>query len=132
MGFTGLVCGKIRRNTRIHVLFIWRYSSNLGLGLPPRNSPFYFRLLDLRYWVGLGRVISSSQGLYLYTNTDKRTYTNIHALSGIRTHDPGFRAKTVHALDRSAVVTGRTFVSLDKNIAQCSFRVFVIQIIQII
>jgi hypothetical protein len=40
-------------------------------------------------------VISSSQGLYLYTNTEKRTHTltlNIHALSGIRTHDPGFRA----------------------------------------
>jgi hypothetical protein len=24
----------------------------------------------------LGRVISSSQGLYLYINTEKRTYTN--------------------------------------------------------
>jgi hypothetical protein len=38
---------------------------------------------------------SSSQGLYLYTNTEKRTHTqtlNIHDLSGIRTHDPGFRA----------------------------------------
>jgi hypothetical protein len=34
--------------------------------------------------------------LYLYTNTEKRTHTqtlNIHTLSGIRTHDPGFRAK---------------------------------------
>jgi hypothetical protein len=42
---------------------------NLGLGLP----------LDLRYSVGLlGRVISSSQGLYLYTNKEKRTYTNRH------------------------------------------------------
>jgi hypothetical protein len=45
----------------------------------------------------LGRVISSSQGLYLFTNTEKNTHThtqtlNIHALSGIRTHDPGFRA----------------------------------------
>jgi hypothetical protein len=36
-------------------------------------------------------VISSSQGLYLYTNTEKRT-PNIHALSEIRTHDPGFLA----------------------------------------
>jgi hypothetical protein len=60
---------------------------------------------------------------------NKRTYTpNIHSLSGIRTHDHGLRAsecssclrprgycdrlaseraKTVHALDRSATVTGR-------------------------
>jgi hypothetical protein len=43
----------------------------------------------------LGWVISSSQGLYLYTNTEKHKHTqtlNIHALSGIRTHGPGFRA----------------------------------------
>jgi hypothetical protein len=56
-----------------HILFsfhLWRYSPNLGLGLPPWNSPFHFGLLDLRYSVGLlVRVISSSQGPYLYTNT---------------------------------------------------------------
>jgi hypothetical protein len=35
--------------------------------------------LDLRQSVGLlGRVISSSQGLYLYTNTEKHTYTHKH------------------------------------------------------
>jgi hypothetical protein len=63
-------------------------------------SPFHFGLLDLRRSVGLlGRVISSS----LYTNTEKRT-PNIHALSEIRTHDPGFRASE----DRSATVTGQT------------------------
>jgi hypothetical protein len=55
----------------------------------------------LRHLVGLlGRVISSSQGLYLYTNTEKRTYTNIHALSGIRTPDPGFRASEDSACPR--------------------------------
>jgi hypothetical protein len=74
---------------------LWRYSPNLGLGLPPWNYPFHFGLLDLRHSVGLlGAMISSSQGLYLYTNTEKRTYTqtpNIHALSGTRTHDPSFR-----------------------------------------
>jgi hypothetical protein len=72
--------------------FLWRYSPHLGLGLPPWNSPFHFGLLDLRHSVGLlGRVISSSQGICLYTNTEKRT-PNIHALSEIRTHDPDFRA----------------------------------------
>jgi hypothetical protein len=74
------------------LFFFWRYSPHLGLGLPPWNSPFHFGFLDLRPSVGLlGRVISSSQGLYLYTNTEKRT-PNIHALSEIQTHDPGFRA----------------------------------------
>jgi hypothetical protein len=42
--------------------------------------------LSLRQSVGLlGRVISSSQGLYLYTNTEKRTPPP-------RTHHHGFRA----------------------------------------
>jgi hypothetical protein len=74
-------------------LLLWLYSPNLGLGLPPWNSPSHFGLIDLGHSVGLlGRVISTSQGLYLYTNTGKHTHThtNIHALSGIRTHDPGF------------------------------------------
>jgi hypothetical protein len=56
---------------------------------------FHFSLLDLGHSVGLlGRVISSSQGIYLFT-TQKNAHTqtlNIHALSEIRTHDPGFRA----------------------------------------
>jgi hypothetical protein len=57
--------------------FLWHYSPNLDLGLPPWNSPFHFSFLHLRQSVGLlGRVISSSQGLYLYTNTEK--YTHIH------------------------------------------------------
>jgi hypothetical protein len=39
--------------------FVWRYNPNLGLGLPPWNSPFHFGFLDLRHSVGLpGRVIS--------------------------------------------------------------------------
>jgi hypothetical protein len=50
------------------------------------------RFLDLfRHMVGLlGRVISPSQGLYLHRTTQHRkTRKNIHAMSGIRTHDPG-------------------------------------------
>jgi hypothetical protein len=53
------------------------------------------QLLDLGQSVELlGRVISSSQGLYLYTNTAKRIHKtlNIHAQSGIRTYGPGVRA----------------------------------------
>jgi hypothetical protein len=44
----------------------------------------------------LGRVMSSSQGIYLNTGQHKHginAYTpNIHALSGIRTNDPSVRA----------------------------------------
>jgi hypothetical protein len=46
----------------------------------------------------LGRVISPSQGRYLYTGQHKHrinAYTDIHALSGFRTHDPSLRATTV-------------------------------------
>jgi hypothetical protein len=72
----------------------------------------FFFLLFSRSWTAvglLGRVISSSQGLYLYTNTEKRTYTNIKhpCPEWDSNHGPGFeRSKTVHALDRSATVTG--------------------------
>jgi hypothetical protein len=70
-------------------------------------------LHDLRQSVGLlGRVISSSQGLYMYTKTEKRTHTHTHK-HWISMPWVGFeplipaseRAKTVHALDRSATVT---------------------------
>jgi hypothetical protein len=55
---------------------------------------FQFRIIseimNHRHMVGLpGRVISSSQGLYLHMTTQHRnTRTNFHALSGIRTCDP--------------------------------------------
>jgi hypothetical protein len=77
------------------LFFFWRYSPNLGLGLPPWNPPFHFGFLDLRQLVGLlGRVISSSQGTQTQQNANTHIQTlNIHNLSGIRTHDPGFRAR---------------------------------------
>jgi hypothetical protein len=44
---------------------------------------------------------------------------NIHAICGIRTHDPGFgRAKTVYVLDRLATVTG-THLLLTLNNGKC-------------
>jgi hypothetical protein len=67
-----------RDNSFIYIYFFWLYSPiqvlvaymKLSVSLP---------LLDLGQSVGLlGRVISSSQGLYLYTNTEKCTHnTNI-------------------------------------------------------
>jgi hypothetical protein len=57
----------------------------------------------------LGRVISPSQGLYLHRTTQHwKTRTKIHALSGIRTHDPSNQPAKTHASDRTATVTGTT------------------------
>jgi hypothetical protein len=69
----------------------------------------YRKFLELfRHMVGLlGRVISPSQSLYLHRTTQHReTRTNIHALSGIRTHDPSNQPAKTHAPDRMATVTG--------------------------
>jgi hypothetical protein len=113
-------CSEIQEPCSILFFFLRRNSPSLGLGLPPRNSPFHFGLLDLRYSVGLlERVISSSQSLYLYTNTEKRTHAHKHQTSmpwvGFEPTIPASkRAKTVHALDLSATVTGSS-VSQDNK-----------------
>jgi hypothetical protein len=68
-----------------------------------------YRFLDLfRHMFGLfGRVISPSQGLYLHRTTQyRKTRTDIHALSRIRTHDPSNQPAKTHASDRTATVTG--------------------------
>jgi hypothetical protein len=64
----------------------------------------YRRFLELfRHMVGLlGRVISPLQVLYLHRTTQHRkTRTNIHALSGIRTHDPSNQSAKTHASDQT-------------------------------
>jgi hypothetical protein len=69
----------------------------------------YRRFLELfRHLVWLlRRVISPSQGLYLHRTTQHRKMrTNIHALSGIRTHDPSSKLAKTHTSDRTATVTG--------------------------
>jgi hypothetical protein len=90
-------------NMRLFFLFNWRYSPIMGPS-PPRI--FWFPNL-FRHMVGLlGRVISPSQGLYLYRTTQHRkTRTNVHALSGIRTRDPVYEKprpapQTAWPLDR--------------------------------
>jgi hypothetical protein len=92
-------------------MFIWLYSPVSALAAS-MNFPVSFQLLDLGQSAGLlGRVISSSQGLCLYTKTEKLTY-NTNPLTS--KPEAGFeptitaseRAKTVHALDLSANVSG--------------------------
>jgi hypothetical protein len=79
----------------------------------------YMRFLELfRHTVGLlGRVISPSQGLYLHRTTQHRkTRTNIHALSGIQTHDPSNHPFKTHASDCTAAVAGEILLQTSKLI----------------
>jgi hypothetical protein len=72
---------------------------------------FYDHVTDGRT---LGRVINSSQGLYLNTGQHKHriniyTYQTFMTCVGFGPTIPASeRAKTVHVLDRSATVTGKT------------------------
>jgi hypothetical protein len=62
------------------------YSTLLGPGLFLSFVIFFTQTVGL-----LGRVISPSQGRYLHTGQHEHkinAHTNMHALSGIRTHDP--------------------------------------------
>jgi hypothetical protein len=65
------------------------HSPLLGPGL------FFSFVVTFTQTVGLlGRAINPSQGLYLHRTAqshNKHTHTDIHALSGIRTHDPSVR-----------------------------------------
>jgi hypothetical protein len=66
------------------------YSPLLGPGL------FFSSIIFFAQTVGLlGRVIRPSQGPYLHIGQHKHrinAHTDIHALGGIRTHDPSVRA----------------------------------------
>jgi hypothetical protein len=67
---------------------------------------------QFRHMVGLlGRGISPSQRLYLHrTAQHKKTRTNIHALSGIRTHDPNIQEATVTGSIFNIILYTRTEV----------------------
>jgi hypothetical protein len=68
------------------LFFHWLYSR-------PAPWPLIFSFIIILQTVGLlGRVISSSLGLYLLNTGQHKHIPNIHALCVIRTHDPGFRA----------------------------------------
>jgi hypothetical protein len=75
---------------------------------------WFLSFLIILQTVGLlERVLSSSQGLYLYTGQHKHRKTHTHQTSmpwvGFEPTIPvSERAKTVYALDRSVTVTGHT------------------------
>jgi hypothetical protein len=56
------------------------------------------------------------QGLYLHRTTQHRkTTTHIHALSGIRTHDPSVRGVKTKALYRAATKIGFNIIRVVKS-----------------
>jgi hypothetical protein len=68
----------------------WLYSPLLGSGLSFNSVIIFTQTVGL-----LGWVTSPSQRPYLHKGQHRHrinAYTDIHALSGIRTHDPSFRA----------------------------------------
>jgi hypothetical protein len=102
----------------LNCFFFWLYSSlrALAVSLKPSVS---LQSLDVGQSVGLlGRVISSSQGLCLYTNTEKpytqhKHYTSMSRVGFEPTVPASERARTVHVLDRSATVTGTFVLGVD-------------------
>jgi hypothetical protein len=84
-------CGEYQAVTiKNPLFFLWRYSPNLGLGLLPWNFRFSrFRTDGRAPWVG-DKLFARSLPVHKHRKT--HIHKNIHALSGIRTPDPGFRA----------------------------------------
>jgi hypothetical protein len=85
--------GVVVRNVAHSFTHQWLYSPLLGPG------PFFSFVISLTQTVGpLGRVISPSQGRYLHTGQHKHrinAHRDIHASSGIRTHDPSVRRQFI-------------------------------------
>jgi hypothetical protein len=69
-----LLYGKQQRKVLKGIFSLWLYSPIQALA-PSMKLSISLQLLDLGKSIGLfGRVVSLSQGLYLYTNTGKRAH----------------------------------------------------------
>jgi hypothetical protein len=114
---------KCKIKGQINFFFLWLYRPIQTLAASMKFS-VSLQLLDLGQSVGLlGRVISLSQGLYLYTITEKPHTTqtlNIHGQSGIRTHGPGVRASEDSKWDITFFIFGNS-----NYIGLPSFRSFI-------
>jgi hypothetical protein len=109
------------QESKTYVLFCDRSFFFFTMALPAHSGPstrIQFRNHFSQTAGLLGRVISSSQGLYLNTGQHKhRINTYTHQISMPRVgFEPTIlaskRAKTVHALERAATMTGCDWSSL--------------------
>jgi hypothetical protein len=115
--------------SHVHVVpMFWRTLQLPALCWALTSSSVSYIFFFFTQTVGLlGRVISPSHGCYLNTEQHKHrinAYTNIHALSGIRNHDPSVRAgeDTVHASDRVTTVIAQCTDHPAKTLAQLNAR----------
>jgi hypothetical protein len=80
----------------VYTVFLWRYSPNLCLGLPPWNSPFHFGLLDLRHSINSLVGWSARRKASTCTQTQKNTHIHTNTTHPCpewdSTHGLGFRA----------------------------------------
>jgi hypothetical protein len=102
--------GSFGRSLLLH-FFPMAVQPLLGPGL------FFSSVIIFTQTIGLlGWVISPSRGRYLYTGQQKHrinTYTDIHALSCIRTHDPSFRASENSSCLRQRGHRDRPFAAVE-------------------
>jgi hypothetical protein len=101
--------------------FLWHHSPNLGLDLPPWNFLFHLGFLDLRQSVGTpwagDQLVAKPVPVHKHRKTHIYTQTlNIYALSGIRAHDPGFRASEDSACLRPLGYRDRLLLDYSSNI----------------
>jgi hypothetical protein len=93
-------------STYLHTNLSAYGSTVLSLDLSCFRSFLMLYTVGRTPWMG----ISLSQGRYLHSEQHKHrinAHTDIHALSGIRTHDPSFRAiDEVHASDSAVTKIG--------------------------
>jgi hypothetical protein len=120
-----LELGSAVRNTKccfLRISFIrqWLNSLLLGPGLFFSFVIFFIQSVGL-----LGRVISPSEGRYLHTGQHKHrinAHTDIHALSGIHTHDPSVLASEDSSRLRSRGHYDRLFKDLSKrHLRECGW-----------
>jgi hypothetical protein len=95
-----------------------------SMALQPFVGPWpliHFRIFFTRMVGLLGRVIGPSQGRYLHRGQHKHrlnAHTDIHALSGIRIHDPSVRAsEDSSSLDLACTVIGLGIKCPDTSIS---------------
>jgi hypothetical protein len=126
---------------KIHLISLYSYTHIFIHHSSVALQPFVGSWLLLQFHnfftqtVGLlGWVISPSQGHYLHTGEHKHrinAYTDIHALSGIRTHDPSVRAsedslclRSCGHRDRHTHIPAFKFTNQDSGIVTDIIRYF--------
>jgi hypothetical protein len=85
------------------------------LYLLSRHAPPWPVVGQLYFYFLLGLGIGLSQGLYLHRTLHRKTFTCVHALSGIQTHDSSVWLAKTHASACTTSVIGHNIQGVIKN-----------------